>query len=79
MTEGTDVTELRPCDETERSRLLKVRKTLRQLSRQADLRLEGLSLTAVAEALGLSRRTVRRRQKLLRRLARKNINAGSRP
>lgn len=76
--EAPDVTEVRPCDETEKSRLLRVRKTLRQLSRQADLRLEGLSLTQVAKAIGVSRNTVKRRQKLLRRLALKNQNTGSR-
>ena len=61
-------------EEEEKLRMLKAIKLLNELVRQAKLREEGFSITAIAEQLGLSRVTVFGRQRILRKLARKNIN-----
>lgn len=61
-------------DDFEHGRLLRLQKVLRELSRQVDLRLEGMSVAQVGKLLGLSRPAVYRRQRILRKLARNGIN-----
>lgn len=61
-------------DGPERGSLLRVRRLLRELARQTDLKLDGQSYRQVAEQLGLKRITIIRRQRLLRKLAAKAQN-----